>query len=433
MAAQGASPRDGSQRPPVPQATYQLAKDDALAAWQAKPRVQSRWLDTYVNYMVLGESGLGKTTFINNLISSYAVSTPARIQDSNTTTLSQFQGDSESLRTVLEPMMVPECSRRVIISIQDMPGWGDDVNLTRYLRAVASFLLEQRIKDYEKLDGGCNFDPTTMCGQLPHSITACLYFLPPHRTKKIDLVLMAAVSQLVPIIPVIAKADCMTDRELATYRNEVQGMLQSPNKYTSGRNMPQLDVFTFQFSQAIIEGLAMRSLPLAVSCSRDVEPCDDPAFLQSMGLEGLEKPVQPVRHYKWGAVYPLNRGHSDLIVLKRLLLGDRVDSLYAMLDESYSRYVAFCGLYEENDRQLQLILQDACQVGVPYLEYDNSVKARTALSSAKSAMTILTEENRMLAERLAEVEAEKAEIVETLRRKHGGRSVTSSGAGVASC
>jgi septin family protein len=245
-----------------------------------------------------------------------------------------------------------------------MPGWGDDVNITRYLRVVASFLLEQRIKDYERLDGGCNFDPTTMCGQLPHSITACLYFLPPHRTKKIDLVLMAAVSQLVPIIPVIAKADCMTDRELAHYRMEVQSMLQAPNKFTGGRNMPQLDVSVFQFSQAIIEGLAMRSLPLAVSCSRDVEPCEDPAFLQSMGLEGIEKPVQPVRNYKWGAVYPLNRGHSDLIVLKRLLLGDRVDSLYAMLDESYSRYVQFCGLYEENDKQLQLILQDACQVRV---------------------------------------------------------------------
>jgi hypothetical protein len=71
------------------------------------------------------------------------------------------------------------------------------------------------------------------------------------------------------------------------------------------------------------------------------------------------------------------------------------------------------------------------QVGVPYLEYDNSVKARTALSSAKSAMTILTEENRMLAERLAAVEAEKEEIADKLRRRHGGRSITSSGGTVA--
>jgi septin family protein len=44
---------------------------------------------------------------------------------------------------------------------------------------------------------------------------------------------------------------------------------------------------------------------------------------------------QPVRKYKWGTAYSLNRDHSDLLLLKRLMLGDKVDSLYAMLDESY--------------------------------------------------------------------------------------------------
>lgn len=37
--------------------------------------------------------------------------------------------------------------------LQDMPGWGDDMDLIRYLRVVTTFLLEQRIKDYEKLGG----------------------------------------------------------------------------------------------------------------------------------------------------------------------------------------------------------------------------------------------------------------------------------------
>lgn len=70
----------------------------------------------------------------------------------------------------------------------------------------------------------------------------------------------------VPIIPVIAKADTMTDRELANYRYEVMNMVANPNKYMTGRNMPQLDVSVFQFSQTIMDALAMRSLPLAVSC-----------------------------------------------------------------------------------------------------------------------------------------------------------------------
>lgn len=56
-------------------------------------------------------------------------------------------------------------------------------------------------------------------------------------------------------------------------------------------------------------------------------------------------------------MYPLNRSHSDLIVLKRLLLGDRVESLYAMLDDSYSRYMAFCNAFEESGKQLQMVVQ----------------------------------------------------------------------------
>lgn len=82
----------------------------------------------------------------------------------------------------------------------------------------------------------------------------------------------------------------------------------------------------------------------------------DRALLSQLGLSQTEV-EQPVREYKWGSAYALNREHSDLIMLKRLLLGDRVDSLYAMLDESYLKYVAFCEQYEEAGKQLPLVVQ----------------------------------------------------------------------------
>lgn len=227
---------------------------------------------------------------------------------------------------------------------------------------------------------------------------------------------MSAVSQIVPIIPVISKADTMTDSELVLYRAELQSMFSNPNSYFNKRNMPLLEVSVFVFEHSITDSLAMGSTPLAVTCSKDMELCDNPEFLAALGLEcAADNPTQPVRQYKWGAVYPLNRGHSDLIVLKRLLLGDRVDSLYAMLDESYQRYVQFCSNYEENDKQVQLAVQDVCCAVAPYLEYDNSAKARVALGSAKSVMYTLTEENRLLAARLAEVERAKTELIEKLR------------------
>jgi hypothetical protein len=89
--------------------------------------------------------------------------------------------------------------------LQDMPGWGDDVNLRRYLRTVMTYLLSRRAKDYDLLgSGGCSpvarqadSDSSSSSTQLKHSATACLYFLPPHRMKQVDLVIMSAVSQLV--------------------------------------------------------------------------------------------------------------------------------------------------------------------------------------------------------------------------------------------
>lgn len=87
-------------------------------------------------------------------------------------------------------------------SQQDMPGWGEDLNLRRYLRTVVTFLLTRRAKDYDLLGGG-NTSPLSgyrevgSSSQLMYGVTACLYFLPPHRVKPADLVIMSAVSQLV--------------------------------------------------------------------------------------------------------------------------------------------------------------------------------------------------------------------------------------------
>jgi septin family protein len=74
-------------------------------------------MDTHVNFMVLGESGLGKTTFIRNLTRNYNVSGDFG-KDGGATSLSEFQFNPLALRTELEPMEIPESSRRLIMTIQ---------------------------------------------------------------------------------------------------------------------------------------------------------------------------------------------------------------------------------------------------------------------------------------------------------------------------
>ena len=112
-----APPADPAAAPqPIPQMSPAI-REDAKTAWQPHPRLPSRLMDTYVNFMVLGESGLGKTTFIKNLSSNYQVLDP-NVHDGSSTSLKQFHSDPYSLRTLLAPMEVPESSRRLILSIQ---------------------------------------------------------------------------------------------------------------------------------------------------------------------------------------------------------------------------------------------------------------------------------------------------------------------------
>jgi hypothetical protein len=80
----------------------------------------------------------------------------------------------------------------------------------RYLRVMTSHILEQQAKDMDKVAAGRILGKDAVCGQLQHTITACLYFLPPNRMKKVDLILLAALSKIVNVIPIISKADCMT-------------------------------------------------------------------------------------------------------------------------------------------------------------------------------------------------------------------------------
>lgn len=144
--------------------------------------------------------------------------------------------------------------------------------------------------------------------------------------------------------PLFALAACILPLPLASelrdYRADVLATLRNPNQcMPSGtKNLPQLEPALFRFTETLLADLCVDSsnLPLAVVASRDIESCP-PQSLINLGVDALVNPTQPVRSYKWGTCYPLNREHSDLILIKRLLLGDGNESLYTMLDDAYTR------------------------------------------------------------------------------------------------
>lgn len=214
----------------------------------------------------------------------------------------------------------------------------------------------------------------------------------------------------VTVIPVIAKSDSMTEAELATYRQELTQMLQNPTKAVPKTGLQDFTVRTFPLQHSVLKLLGLQQLPVAVNCSRQKEACSDEKLLSMVGPHGLQRPLQPVRQYSWGAsVYPYAREHqSDLIPLKRLLLGDQIETLQAMLNDSYKRYVDFCEEYAEYDEELQALVQEMWALAKP-LEYDDYPEVRSCLDKMQQKKKMLQAENRKLKTQLAKAEAEVSE------------------------
>jgi septin family protein len=79
-----------------------------------------------------------------------------------------------------------------------------------------------------------------VCGSLAHSVTACLYFLPPHGPSKLDLVLMAGLARHVALLPVVGKADCMSGAEAEECCRLVTHVMQQPGEYVAGLEAVEL-------------------------------------------------------------------------------------------------------------------------------------------------------------------------------------------------
>jgi septin family protein len=204
----------------------------------------------------------------------------------------------------------------------------------------------------------------------------------------------------------------MTESELAAYRQQISQMLQQPEKVICNSGLQNFTVRTFNFEQSVLKLLGLQQLPVAVNCSRHREACSDEELLSMVGPHGMNRPVQPVRQYQWGTVYPLAREHqSDILPLKRLLLGDQVNTLYAMLEDSHKRYVAFSEEFAEYGEELQALAQDMYCLIKP-LEYDDYPVVRANLTKVQAAKRELQEANKQLLEKIKKAEAERKALKE---------------------
>jgi septin 7 len=98
-----------------------------------RPRPHKIWKKKYIKVLVVGDSGLGKTTLVKTLLS-----TPGerlQVHDGTYTPTEQFVKDPESLCSTVT--WKDEEDRVIwVYRVQDTPGYGDDLDVMNHVNLI---------------------------------------------------------------------------------------------------------------------------------------------------------------------------------------------------------------------------------------------------------------------------------------------------------
>lgn len=160
--------------------------------------------------MVIGESGLGKSTFINSLFLTELYNP------------TDFPGTFERRNkktTVVDATTVQLNEKGVSLklTIVDTPGFGDAIDNSNCWQTIIDYV-DGKYEEYLSSESKVN-------RKLPindQRIHCCLFFISPgHTLKQLDIEVMKKLHDRVNLIPVIAKADTMTAEEIKIFKKVV--------------------------------------------------------------------------------------------------------------------------------------------------------------------------------------------------------------------
>ncbi|XP_069110935.1 septin-7-like isoform X2 [Argopecten irradians] len=244
--------------------------------------------------MVVGESGLGKSTLINSLFLSdlYSGDYPGpshRIQKTVKV---------ETTKTVLK-----ENGVQLQLTVVDTPGFGDAVDNSNCWQPVIDFI-DSKYDDY--LNSESRVSRITMPDYRVHT---CLYFIAPtgHGLKPLDVEFMKRLHDKVNIIPLIAKADTLTPDECREFKKTI--LNEIARHKIRIYEFPECD----DDEDSKIQKKLRDRVPFAVVGSNRV-------------IEAGGKRVRG-RQYPWGLVEVENLEHNDFIALRNMLIRTHMQDL----------------------------------------------------------------------------------------------------------
>lgn len=246
--------------------------------------------------MVVGESGLGKSTLINSMFLADIYS-------------ADYPGPSQRIKKTVQVetscTLLKENGVNLTLTIVDTPGFGDAVDNSNCWQPIIDYI-ESRYEEYLNAESRVNRKSQT----LDTRVHCCLYFIAPsgHGLKPLDVEFMQRLHDKVNIIPVIAKADTMTPEECSHFKKQILNEVAQH----------QIKIYEFPDTEEdedvkpSLKKLKDR-VPMAVVGSNTIVEIDG-------------KKVRG-RKYPWGVAEVENLEHCDFIALRDMLIRTHLQDL----------------------------------------------------------------------------------------------------------
>uniref|UniRef100_A0A493TKH7 Cell division cycle 45 n=1 Tax=Anas platyrhynchos platyrhynchos TaxID=8840 RepID=A0A493TKH7_ANAPP len=259
--------------------------------------------------MVVGESGLGKSTLINSLFLTDLY--PERY----------IPGAAEKIeRTVQIEASTVEIEERGVklrLTVVDTPGYGDAINSQDCFKTIIQYI-DNQFERYLHDESGLNRRHI-----VDNRVHCCFYFISPfgHGLKPLDVEFMKALHGKVNIVPVIAKADTLTLKERERLKRRVLDEISE-----HGIRIYQLPDADSDEDEEFKEQTRVlkASIPFAVIGSNQL-------------IEVKGKKIRG-RLYPWGVVEVENPEHNDFLKLRTMLVTHMQDLQEVTQDLHYENF-----------------------------------------------------------------------------------------------
>ncbi|KAI8900683.1 Septin-domain-containing protein, partial [Globomyces pollinis-pini] len=252
--------------------------------------------------LVVGCSGLGKTTFINTLFSTllkdYKQSEPKTSKNiDRTVSIDVVRAD------------IQENNFNVRLSVIDTPGFGDYMNNQDCWVPIVEFLDEQHLNYMKAETSNQRLEVDDL------RVHACVYFIQPsgHNLSSLDIEVMKQLGTRVNLIPVIAKGDTMSKTDITAFKERILDAISTH----------QIQVYT-----PPIEGDADDKAPEIIQAMPfSIISSESEVTVKGKKVRG--------REYLWGVAEVENDDHCDFQKLRNLLIRTHMYDLIESTEQEH--------------------------------------------------------------------------------------------------